>query len=291
MIKSKIKKIKQENKAVRRFLSHKLAIFGMIFLIMLIILAILAPLIVNHHPYSQDLLASRKPPTRNHILGTDTLGRDVFSRLLYGARISLLVGLGAVSLYVIIGTILGAVAGYFGGITENIIMRFTDTMLCFPPIIVALALIAIMGPSIRNVILVIAVLRWPQISRIVRGQFLYLREQEFVMAARGLGAKNVKIIFKHILPNVVGLLVVATSFGMAETILMEAWLSFLGFGVEPPIPTWGNMIQAAQSLTVLKNMPWLWLPPGLAIFLTVLSINFVGDGLRDALDPRSITQE
>jgi peptide/nickel transport system permease protein len=188
---------------------------------------------------------------------------------------------------VLIGTILGALSGYFGGVVDAVIQRLTDAVMCFPSLIIIIAAVAIIGPSIYNVMIVIGLLTWPSICRIVRGQFLSLREREFVEAAQAMGAGNMRIIFRHLLPNAIAPIIVAATFGIASAILTEAGLSFLGLGVQPPTASWGNMINTAQSAAVLQQMPWLWIPAGIMIALAVLSINFIGDGLRDTLDPRA----
>jgi peptide/nickel transport system permease protein len=195
------------------------------------------------------------------------------------------VGLVAVSIYTLIGIILGAFAGYYGGRVDSIIMRMADVVLAFPSLIIIITIVSFLGPSVWNIMMVIGLLGWPPMARILRGQFLSLREQEFVVASRAIGAPNRTIIFRHMLPNALAPIIVAATFGIASAILLEAGLSFLGLGVQPPTPTWGNMLSDAQSLPVLQSMPWLWLPPGVMIALAVLSINFIGDGLRDAFDP------
>ena len=271
----------------QRFIRHRLALIGTTLLLVLATLSIAAPLIVRHDPYTTDLRAYRKPPSKEHILGTDSAGRDVMSRLLYAGRVSLSVGLVAVSIYVAIGILLGGLAGYYGGWVDSLIMRLADMVLSFPSLIIIIVMVSLLGPSIYNVMLVIGGLGWPPIARLVRGNFLSLREREFVIAAEAIGARNRRIIFRHVLPNTLAPVIVAASFGMAQAILLEAGLSFLGLGVQPPTPSWGNMLTDAQSVLVLRNMPWLWLPPGVMIAITVLSVNFIGDGLRDALDPRA----
>lgn len=271
----------------QRFIRHRLALIGTTLLLIVAVASIAAPLIVSHDPYTTDLRAYRKPPSREHLLGTDSAGRDVFSRLLYAGRVSLSVGLVAVSIYVSIGIVLGGLAGYYGGWVDSVIMRVADMVLSFPSLIIIIVMVSLLGPSIYNVMLVIGGLGWPPIARLVRGNFLSLRESEFVVAAEASGAKNGRIIFRHVLPNALAPVIVAASFGMAQAILLEAGLSFLGLGVQPPTPSWGNMLSDAQSVMVLRNMPWLWLPPGVMIAVTVLSVNFIGDGLRDALDPRA----
>jgi peptide/nickel transport system permease protein len=272
---------------VRTFARHRLALAGAIVVFILILIAIFAPLIAPYDPNEVDLFATAQPPSRAHLLGTDDIGRDVLSRVIYGTRVSLSVGLVSVTIYVVIGTVLGSMSGYFGGWIDSTIQRFTDAVMCFPSLIIIIAAVAIIGPSIYNVMIVIGLLTWPGICRLVRGQILTLREREFVEAARALGASPARVIFSHLLPNTVAPITVAATFGVAAAILTEAGLSFLGLGVQPPTPSWGNLINTAQSAAVLQNMPWLWIPAGVMIALSVLSINFVGDGLRDALDPRS----
>jgi peptide/nickel transport system permease protein len=273
-------------RAWQRFRRHRLALLGAVLLVILVAIAIFAPLLTPHDPYTVNALQIRKPPTSEHIMGTDTAGRDVWARLVYASRVSLSVGIVAVSIYVTIGTMLGAVAGFFGGRVDTLIMRVTDVFMCFPSLIIIITVVAFVGPSIYNVMLVIGLLEWPGTCRLVRGQVLSLREKEFVEAARALGVPRAKVIFRHLLPNVVAYLIVVATLGTAGAILTEASLSFLGLGVQPPEPSWGNMINAAQNLTTLERYPHMWVPPGMMIALTVLAINFIGDGLRDALDPR-----
>jgi peptide/nickel transport system permease protein len=258
---------------------------GLVVLIVLTGSAAGAGLIAPHNPYRTDIRAYRQGPSAGHILGSDSSGRDVLSRILYAGRISLSVGLVAVTLYTAIGLLLGALAGYYGGRVDSIIMRFADSVLAFPTLIVVITVVSILGPSVWNVMLVIGLLGWPPIARILRGQFLSLRERDFVVASRTIGTANGRIIFRHLLPNALAPIIVAATFGMADAILLEAGLSFLGLGVQPPTPSWGNMLSDAQSIIVLQSMPWLWVPPGVMIALAVLSINFIGDGLRDAFDP------
>jgi peptide/nickel transport system permease protein len=269
-----------------RFRRNRLAMVGLGTIIVLAALAILAPVVAPYDPLRIDSKAFGKPPSAGHLLGTDQSGRDVLSRLLYGARVSLSVGLVAVSIYLTIGTILGSVAGYRRGVVDATIMRVTDTVMSFPALIIILAVIPIVGPSIVNIMLVIGLLGWPAVARLVRGEFLSLREREFTMAARGIGARDRRIISRHILPNVTGPLVVVASFGIADAIITEAGLSFLGLGVQPPDPSWGQMLNNAIDVGTILQKPWLWLAPAACIAITVLSINFIGDGLRDALDPR-----
>ncbi len=268
-----------------RFRRHRVALVGLIILAILTIGAVGAPIIARQDPDRVSISSIRKPPSSGHILGTDAVGRDVFSRLLYAGRISLRVGVIAVSIYTTIGVVLGALAGYYGRWVDSLIMRAADIVLAFPTLILIITIVSLLGPSINNVMLVIGLLGWPPIARLVRGLFLTLREREFILAGRTIGASNGRLIFRHILPNALAPVIVAATFGMANAILLEAGLSFLGLGVQPPTSSWGNMLTDAQSLTVLESLPWLWIPPGVAIALAVLAINFIGDGLRDALDP------
>ncbi len=269
----------------QRFRRHRVAMVGMVIISILAISAIFAPVVAHNDPYRTTLSAIRKPPSSAHWLGGDSSGRDVFARLIYAGRVSLSVGLVAVGIYTIIGLLLGALAGYYGGWVDSVIMRFADIVLSFPSLIIIITVVSILGPNIYNVMLVIGLLGWPPMARILRGLFLSLRERDFILASRTVGAPPARIIFKHLLPNALAPVIVAATFGIAQAILLEAGLSFLGLGVQPPTASWGNMLTDAQSLTVLESMPWLWIPPGIMIALAVLSINFIGDGLRDALDP------
>ncbi len=271
---------------VRRFLRHRLAVVGMAILTAIAALAIGAAAIAPHSPTVIDVIAFQAAPSSVHPLGTDSVGRDVLSRLIYAARVSLTVGLLAVAMYVVIGTAIGAAAGYYGGAVDLALSRLMDIMLSFPPLIIILFAVSVFGrPSLWNVIIVLGLLGWPPVARLVRGQILALRQQEFVLAARATGASDLRTVARHLLPNALAPVLVAATFGTANAILVEAALSFLGMGVQPPTPSWGNMLTDAQSLTVLERMPWLWVPPGFMILVSVLTINFVGDGLRDALDP------
>jgi peptide/nickel transport system permease protein len=274
-------------RVARAFVRHRLAVLGMVIFAVLALAAIFAPFVATHDPYRVDLLAAGQSPSAEHWLGTDEVGRDVFSRLVYGSRVSLSVGLVAVTIYTLLGTLLGSLSGYFGGFVDAGIQRLTDTVMCFPPLIIIIAAVSIAGPSIWNVMLIIGLLTWTGTCRLVRAQFLSLREQEFVDAARAVGVGDVRLIFRHVLPNALAPVIVSATFGVAAAILTEAGLSFLGLGVQPPTPSWGNLINLAQSATILQQMPWLWAPPGILIAIAVLSINFIGDGLRDALDPRA----
>jgi peptide/nickel transport system permease protein len=275
--------------AIRRFRRNRAALVGCVVVGLMIVIAAFAPVFASADPNAIDLAAIRRAPSFSHVLGTDDAGRDVWSRLVYGAQTSMIVGFGAVSLYVVIGTILGMAAGYRGGAVDQVLMRVTDTVMSVPPLLLIIVFVAAVGPSLVSVIAVIGLLGWPGTARLVRGQFLSLRESEFVTAARVTGVGGVSIALKHLLPNVLGPLSVLATFGVASSILLEAGLSFLGLGVRPPAPSWGVMINSAQSPVILNDLPWLWIPPGVAIALTVLGVNFIGDGLRDAFDPRSTT--
>jgi peptide/nickel transport system permease protein len=274
------------NTVWRRFRRHRLAVFGLVVLAVFCLAAIFADWLAGQSPNRVDMDNIKAAPSAGHILGTDSAGRDVFARLVYGARISMSVGIVAVLISGAIGTVIGLTAGYAGGWVDNLQMRFTELVMTFPLFFAVIILVSLIGPNVFNVIVVIGVLGWPGLARLVRGQVLSLREMDYVTAARALGATDRRLVFLHILPGVMPYVMVAATLGLANAILTEAALSFLGLGVQIPISTWGNMLYAAQSLAVLEGQPWLWIPPGLAIGLTVLAANFVGDGLRDALDPR-----
>jgi peptide/nickel transport system permease protein len=269
-----------------RFFKHKLAVVGLVMFTLIVLMAVFATVLAPQDPFEVGYEFEAKPSIE-HPLGTDQVGRDVLSRLIYASRISLSVGVGAVAIYVIIGTILGAVAGYMGRWVDMLIMRITDVFMSFPYLMVILVLVSVMGPSLFNIILVLGLLGWPPIARLVRGSVLSLKEMDYVKAGVALGYTTPKILLNHILPNALAPILVNATFGIAFAIIMEASLSFLGMGVQPPTASWGNMLTEAQSLTVLAQQPWLWVPPGLMIVLAVISINFMGDGLRDAVDPKS----
>lgn len=265
---------------------NKLILIGTSILTTLIIVSFIGPLFIKQDISSVDLYNISSPPSGEHLLGTDDLGRDVLARLLYGGRVSLLVGVFATMLQVMIGTILGVIAGYLGGAIDAIIMRIVDIVMCFPFFIVAIALAAIVGPSVVNLIIIIAILSWTDIARIVRAEVLSIKERDFIMASKAIGFNNLDIILKHIIPNVLSSILVATTLSMATAILMEASLSFLGMGVKPPMPSWGNMLTSAQNMRTLSSEWWLWIPPGFMIIISVLAINFLGEGLRRKLDPK-----
>lgn len=268
-----------------RFARDRRAWFGTVALVIIGLGALLAPVIAPYGPAEIDMTAFQMPPSREHLLGTDSVGRDVFSRFLYGARVSLLISLVAVTINVAVGTLLGAIAGYHGGMLDQIIMRLSDAVLSFPLLILVIVAVAIMGPGLMKLIVVIGLMGWPTTCRIVRSQVLAWKNEEFVTAAVALGATTPRLLGRHILPNIVAPIIVTATFDAASVVLLEGSLSFLGLGVQPPNPSWGNMLSDAQSIVILESMPWLWLPPGLAIAITVLALNFVGDAMRTAFDP------
>ena len=268
----------------RRFCQNRLALAGLVFLAVLLLVAIFAPLIAPYGPAERTPGAFREPPSTTHWFGTDTIGLDVFSRVVYGSRISLKVGIVAMLMTVVIGLILGAVAGYFGGKTDGLIMRITDVFLSIPYIILAIAIATLFGKSVNSVILVLGLTGWLGLCRIVRASFLSLNRLEYVEAARSLGFGDTRIIFRHMLPNALQPVIVYATIEVGAIILAEAALSFLGVGPEPPTPAWGLMVSEAKS--TLAVAPHMLFFPGMAIFLTVLAFVFIGDGLRDALDPK-----
>ena len=271
---------------LRRFLKNKLAMIGFIFLTLFFLIAIFAPILTTYARDSIDLMSIESHPSLKHLLGTDELGRDVFTRLLYGGRVSLGVAVSATVLQLFIGVTLGSISGFYGRWIDNAIMRLVDTVMCFPFFVIAITIAAVIGPSVWNIILIIGLLQWTGVARIVRAEILSLKQSEFIEAARAMGLSNFEIIFNHLLPNTLSPVIVNATLSVAQGILMEAGLSFLGLGVKQPQPSWGNILSAAQSMRVLQYEWWLWIPAGLLVFLSVLSINFVGDGLRDALDPK-----
>lgn len=272
--------------AWNRFKKNKVAIVSLVLIVLFSVISILAPFISPYDRDEIDLFNIEGEPNEDHILGTDELGRDVLTRLLWGGRVSLSVGVLATVMQLVIGVLLGAVAGYYGGWIDTLIMRLVDIIMCFPYFVIAIAMAAILGPSLINLIIIIGILNWTKIARIVRAEILTLKEREFIEAAKALGLNSVEIITKHLLPNILAPITVYATLAVAQGILMEAALSFLGMGVKQPQPSWGNILASAQSLRILSYEWWMWVPAGLLVFLTVISINFLGDGLRDALDPK-----
>lgn len=268
-----------------RLKRNKLAVAGGILISLLFIIAIFAPIIAPYQPTEVDLGQILQSPSLKHPLGTDDLGRDVLTRMIYGTRISLSVGFVAVGISILIGIIVGSLAGYFGGWIDNVLMRLVDIMLTFPTLFLILAVIAIVDkPSIYTIMIVIGVTSWMDVSRLVRAEFLTLKERDFVHAAKASGVHSAGIIFRHILPNAISPVFVAATFGVAGAILVESALSFLGLGVQPPNPSWGNMLTLGKDN--IQIAWWLSVYPGFAILITVLSYNLLGEGMRDALDPR-----
>lgn len=265
---------------------HKMAMVGLFVIAVEIILVVFLPYILHLDPYTSDYAAFSAAPGGAHILGTDAIGRDVFARLLYGGRTSLFVGLTSTIISCLIGVPLGLIAGYYRGPLEVGIMRVADVFMSFPSIILILVLVAVIGPSIVSVTFVIGILGWTQFARLIYANVLSVSEKEYVESARAIGTSDFKIITKYIMPNSFAPILIAITFQMASAILMESSLSFLGMGVQPPGASWGNMLYDAQSITVLSKRLWIWMPPGIALLITVLSINFLGDGIRDALDPK-----
>jgi len=268
----------------RRFKRHKLAMAGLCILLAMYLMAAFAPLIATQPFDAVDPPNRLMPPSREHLVGTDSLGRDIFSRLVWGSRVSLSVGFVAAGVAVTVGTVIGAIAGYFGGWVDDILMRFTEIIMAFPTFFLLLTIISIVERSIFNIMVVIGLTSWTGLARMVRGQILSLREQEFVLAARALGASDARIIFRHILPNALAPVIVSATLRIGGAILSESSLSFLGIGVPEPFPSWGSILNNGRSY--LLQAPWITTVPGILIFLTVLAFNYVGDGLRDALDPR-----
>ncbi|WP_416151800.1 oligopeptide ABC transporter permease [Salipaludibacillus sp. HK11] len=274
--------------AMRRFLRNKLAVVGIVIIVLMVCVAVFAPFLTEHDPTRSDLLKVMNKPSGEHWLGTDSSGRDNFARLVYGSQVSLMIGFFAMLFTLAIGVVLGSIAGFYGGKTDSFIMRAADLMLIFPFLLLVLTVMAIADRvTIGLFISIIALTTWPNITRILRGTFLSLREKEYIIGARSIGCSDFRIITKHFLPNAVGPIIVNATVMMATLIIIESGLSFIGFGIPQPTPTWGNMVTEARSLRVLTQHPEAWVPPGLAILLTVLAINFIGDGLRDAFDSKS----
>ena len=262
-----------------------MAAAGFALILLLIVIAVCAPLISPYDPLNQYLSERLTGPSAKHLLGTDDLGRDVLSRMIHGARVSLSVGLIAVGISVLIGTLLGLLSGYFGKWVDTVIMRIVDIMLCFPAFFLILLVIAFLEPNIYNVMFVIGLTSWPGLTRLVRAQVLSLKEREYIQAAKLLGLSKPRIFFVHLLPNVLSPIIVSATLGVGDAILTESGLSFLGLGIQPPMPSWGQMLTAGKDYIYMAW--WLSLYPGLAILLTVLAFNLLGEGLRDVLDPRT----
>jgi len=268
----------------KRFSRNRLSVIGAVTVLLLITISLLAPFIAPYDPTAIDVRHTLSPPSKTHLLGTDELGRDLLSRIIWGSRVSLKVGFVAVGIAIVIGIIIGAIAGFYGGKVDAILMRFVDIMLAFPTFFLILAVISILEPNIFTIMAVIGITSWMDVARLVRAEFLSLKERDFVGAARAVGVSDTRLISRHILPNALSPVFVAATFGVAGAILIESGLSFLGLGVQPPDPSWGNILTSGKDN--IEVAWWLSLYPGLAILITVLSYNLVGEGLRDALDPR-----
>ena len=270
--------------ALRRLFRNKLAIIGMVILGLFVFCALFAPWIAPYDPIAQDVTRRREPPSREHPFGMDEVGRDLLSRVIYGARVSLYVGVASVSLAIIAGTLIGAVSGYAGGWIDNVVMRIMDIMLAFPSLLLAIAIVAILGPGLLNMLYAIAFVSIPAYARIVRASVLAAKEMDYTLAARAIGCSSSRILFRHIMPNCLTPIIVQGTLGIATAILDAAGLSFLGLGAQPPTPEWGAML--GQGRGSVFTAPHVVIFPGLAIMLSVLGFNLLGDGLRDALDPR-----
>ena len=270
---------------LEKFLSNRLAILGLAAVLLLLFASLGAPLLTRYDPSFVDASARFLPPSAEHLLGTDNVGRDVWARILYGGRISIFVGLSGALGAALIGIILGCVSGYFGGRADAVILYFSEIFMAFPKMILILILVGFAGRGLSNLILIFSITGWTSAHRIVRSRILSLREEAFVECCRANGIGGLSIMFNHLLPNTLGPVIVHCTLSTAGYVLAESGLSFLGLGVPPSIPTWGNIINAAKSLLIIQNHPVLWIAPGMAISLFVLSINFFGDGLRDVFDP------
>ena len=276
------------NQAVKKFMHNRKAVLGLIIVCFLVLAVILIPIFMKLDPYTTDrAVGFNKAPCSGHPLGTDDVGRDLFARLLYGGRISLFVGIMSTIISVLIGIPLGLIAGYFRGIAETVIMRVADAFMSFPTMVLILVLVAVFGPSILTVTVVIGVLGWTAIAKLIYGNVLSIREREYIQATKAIGMSTPKILLSEVLPNAIPPVWANISFRVAGAILTESSLSFLGMGVQTPQASWGNIIFAAQNLLVLAARPWVWFPPGICIILVVVGFNFIGEGVRDALDPKT----
>ena len=286
-VKEKMKKDSYSRDVLKKFSQHKLAMLGLAIILLEVILVIILPVIMKLDPYTSDVLNFSAAPGPGHILGTDDTGRDVFARLVYGGRVSLEVGLLSAIISLMIGVPLGLLAGYYKGVWEMVVMRAADIFMSFPSMILILVLVSVFDPSIWTIIFVIGVLGWTDFAKLIYGNVLSIREKEYVESAKAVGTKDFTILVKYIIPNAFAPILINFTFRTAQAIIQESALSFLGMGVQPPEASWGNILYAAQSITVLSSKPWLWVPAGILLVLTVSSINFIGDGMRDALDSRT----
>lgn len=294
MVKQEVQtKTKKEHKnqsywgeVLYRLKKNKMAMISLYVLIILIGMCVLVPIFSPYEIQTTDMQNRDQPPGAQHILGTDKIGRDMFVRLFYGGRISLGLALAVVAIECFIGVVLGSIAGFYGGLADAIIMRIAEVFMSFPYVMFCITVVAVFGNSVSVLIFTLAIISWPSIARIVRGQILTLREMEYMEACEALGISDARRIFKHLLPNILAYVIVYATLGMASVILAETSLSFLGLGVSPPKPTWGNMIQEARNTLIIQQKWWYWIPPGVCIFVAVMCFNILGDGMRDAIDPK-----
>lgn len=277
-----------KSRVLRKMLANKLSIAGLIIFIVIFFICFAAPLITSYSSTKIDLRSILQAPSTKHILGTDKIGRDIFARILYGGRISIAVGLGSALIATLFGVSLGTIAGYKGGLTDGIVMKISEILMAFPQMIMVLILVTITGQSLWNLIFIFSITGWPSMYRMARSQMLSLREEEYVQALKAFGIGSMRIAFFHMLPNAIGPIFVNITLSTAMFILQETSLSFLGLGVPLEVATWGNILNAAQDIMILRDAWWVWVPAGVVVTLFVISINFIGDGLRDAADPSQI---
>ena len=272
--------------ALDRFLAHRLAVASLAVLLLLVVLVVMGPVLSPYNPEHTNLNLRYEPPSPAHVMGTDSLGRDLLTRIMFGGRVSLTVGVLAMTVAITLGVLLGGLAGFYGGSVDAVLMRFVDMMLSFPRLFLLILFSVFFGGRFLTVVLLLGALSWMGVSRLIRASFLSLKERQFVEAARALAVPNRHIMLRHLLPNALAPIIVAATLGIATAIIAESTLSFLGLGIQPPTPSWGNMLKDAQ--TDMVTAPWTAVFPGFAIFVTVVAINFIGDGLRDALDPQHV---
>lgn len=284
----RIKENRIKNRTVNKFLTNRLSLLGLALFTLILLASVFAPLLTSYAPTQMNLRAILQAPDFEHLFGTDKIGRDVFTRILYGGRVSIFVGLGSAILSAAIGVTLGIYCGYVGGYLDNIVMKISEALLSFPQIILVMLLVTITGQSLWNLIFIFSLTGWPSMYRMARSQVLSIREEEYVQALQAFGIRKARIAFRHILPNCIGPIFVNITLSTANFIIQETSLSFLGLGVPLEVATWGNIINAAQDITILKDNIWVWLPAGIVVTLFVMSINFIGDGMRDASDPSQL---